>query len=82
MKTIEAAQFREQCLTLLNGLDSEGLVVTEGGKPIARVLPIEEDAPPAKKGKNAHLIGILRGKGEIRGDIMSTGIRWDADDQS
>ena len=74
MKTIEAAQFRDQCLTLLNGLDSEGLLVTEGGKPIARVLPIEEDAPPGKSGKNAHLIGILRGKGEIRGDIMSTGL--------
>ncbi len=74
MKTIEAAQFREECLTLLNGLDAEGLVVTEDGKPIARVLPIEEDAPLGKKGKNAHLIGILRGKGEVRGDITSIGL--------
>ena len=83
MKTIEAAQFREQCLTLLNGLDSEGVVVTKQGKPIARVLPhTPADAPneagdaSSNKVDNSDLIGILRGKLKIKGDIMSTGVYW------
>ena len=91
MKTIEAAQFREQCLTLLNGLDSEGLLVTENGKPIARILPHTptdaSDTPndagdtPNKEVDNSDLFGILRGKGEIRGDIMSAGVYWNPDEK-
>ena len=40
-------------------------------KPVARVLPYDRDS--------ASLIGSLRDKLEIKGDIMSTGIRWDAE---
>lgn len=29
----------------------------------------------------ASLIGSLRGRIRVRGDIMATGVRWDADDQ-
>ena len=36
MKTIEAAKFKEQCLTLLDRLDAEGLIVAKHGKPVAR----------------------------------------------
>ena len=70
MKTIEATQFREDCLALLDGLDADGLVVTKHGKPIARVLPYEIN--------HAALIGSLRGKIEIKGDIFSTGVKWNA----
>ncbi len=74
MKTIGAAKFKEQCLALLDQLDADGLVVTKHGKPVARVVPYEQ--------QDADLIGSLRHKIKIRGDILSTGIRWDANAQS
>ncbi len=70
MKTIDAAEFKEQCLALLDNLDQEGLVVTRRGKPVARLIPFEH--------RHAELIGSLRHKVIIRGDILSTGIDWDA----
>ncbi len=73
MKTIGAAKFKEQCLALMDSLDAEGLIVTKHGKPVARVVPYDQQC--------ADLIGSLRHKIEIRGDIFTTGIRWDADGQ-
>ncbi len=70
-RRIGAARFKEQCLALLDRLGPDGLVVTKRGKPVARVLPFDQDS--------ASLIGSLRDKLEIRGDIMSTGTRWDAE---
>ena len=74
MKTIGAAKFKEQCLALLDRLDADGLIVTKHGKPVARVLPFEADS--------AGLIGSLRHKVKIQGDMLTTGLRWDADAQS
>lgn len=74
MKTLGAAKFKEQCLALLDRLDAEGLIVTKHGKPVARVLPYEQDC--------ANLIGSLEHKIEIRGDLLTTGVRWNADAQS
>ncbi len=70
MQRIGAAKFREDCLTLLDRLEPDGLVITKHGKPIARVYPYDRTS--------AHLIGCLRGKIVIDGDIRSTGLRWDA----
>ena len=39
LKTVGAAKFRQQCLSLLDHLDPEGLLVTKHGKPVARVVP-------------------------------------------
>ena len=74
MNSIDASKFREQCLALLDELDDDGLIVTKRGKPVARVLPYEQS--------EADLIGSLRHKVTVRGDIFTTGIRWDADAQS
>ena len=74
MKTIGAAKFKEQCLALLDRLDVEGLVVTKHGKPVARVIPYDQQC--------ADLIGSLREKIKVRGDILTTGARWDTDAQS
>ena len=74
MKEIGAANFKEQCLALLDNLDADGLIVTKRGKPVARVIPYETN--------DGDLIGSLRGKLKIKGDIFTTGLRWDADDQS
>ncbi|MDE2974031.1 MAG: type II toxin-antitoxin system prevent-host-death family antitoxin [Gemmatimonadota bacterium] len=72
-KTIGATLFKERCLALLDRLSPEGLVITKHGKPVARVLPHQQDY--------ASLIGSLRDRIRVRGDIMTTGVRWDADDQ-
>ncbi len=70
MWVIKASQFKEQCLALLDRLDAEGLLITKRGRPVARVVPAEADC--------AGLIGCLKGKIEIRGDLFSTGLSWDA----
>ncbi len=74
MKTIGAAKFKEQCLALLDRLDPEGLVVTKHGKPVARIVPYDQQC--------ADLIGSLQHKIKVRGGILTTGLRWDADAQS
>ncbi|MCY4111498.1 MAG: type II toxin-antitoxin system prevent-host-death family antitoxin [Chloroflexi bacterium] len=65
MKQIEAGKFKEQCLALLDQLDADGLIVTRRGEPVARVVPYESE--------DAELIGSLRHKIEVRGDLMTTG---------
>ena len=71
MKTIGAAKFKEQCLSLMDQIADEGLVITKHGKPVARLIPFHEN--------DGDLIGSLKHKIEIRGDICSTGVRWEAD---
>lgn len=73
-KIIGAAKFKEQCLSLIDSLTPEGLVITRRGRPVARVLPYEQDC--------ASLIGSLRDRIRVRGETMATRIRWHADDQS
>lgn len=71
---IGASKFKEQCLYLLDRLEPEGLIITKHGKPVARVIPYPT--------KPADLIGALKDRIRIRGDILSTGIAWDADAES
>jgi len=71
MKTMGAAKFKEQCLSVLDHLDSEGIVITKHGKPVAKVIPVEAES--------SSLIGALKGKLRIRGNILSTGLRWDVE---
>jgi antitoxin (DNA-binding transcriptional repressor) of toxin-antitoxin stability system len=70
MKTIPAAKFKEQCLAILDHLDAEGVIVTKFGKPVARLIPIER--------ASADLIGSLRGRIIVHGDLQSTGESWDS----
>lgn len=74
MKKIGAALFKAQCLALLDRLTVEGLIITKHGKPVARVIPY----PRA----SSDLIGSLRGKIEVHGDLISTGTGWDASAES
>lgn len=72
MKKVAAAKFKEQCLSILDHLEPEGIVITKHGKPVARLLPFER--------ASADLIGSLRGRIRVKGDVHSTGVRWDAGD--
>ena len=70
MKTIAAAKFKEQCLSVLDSVGPEGIIITKHGKPVAKLIPIET--------QSAALIGKLRGRIKIKGDISTTGLGWDA----
>ncbi len=81
MKSVGASYFKEHCLELLAQLDAQGLIITQDGKPIAKVIP-QEEIPHEQQDddwKRAVLNGSLRDKITIHGDIFSTGIRWDAE---
>ena len=71
MKQIAAAKFKEHCLSLLDEVDPDGIVITKRGKPVARLIPFASDS--------ASLIGSLTGKLHIKGEILSTGVEWDAE---
>ena len=71
MKELAAAKFKARCLSLLDHVDPEGIVITKHGRPVAKLVPIGT-AP-------IDLIGVLKGKLEIKGDILSTGVRWNAE---
>ena len=74
MKRIGAAKFKEQCLSLLDNLSPEGIVITKHGKPVARVLPYPR--------RPEEMIGSLKDKITVRGDILTTGSTWEADAES
>jgi prevent-host-death family protein len=71
MRSIAAAKFKEQCLALLDSVGPEGIVITKHGKPVAKLIPVGTESKS--------LIGSLAGKLRIRGNILSTGIAWDAE---
>jgi len=71
VKQIAAAKFKEQCLALLDDVDDDGIVITKHGRPVAKLIPI--------RAESADLIGSLKGKLEIKGNIMSSDVRWHAE---
>lgn len=71
MKRVGATKFKQECLAILDQLGPEGLVITKHGRPVARLTPIGADS--------ASLIGALKGRLRIKGDILGTGERWDAE---
>ena len=70
MNEIGAAKFKEQCLALLDQVGADGLIVTKHGKPVAHVMPYDS--------QGADLIGRLRHKIKIRGNVFTTGPDWEA----
>lgn len=70
-KTISASEFKAKCLQIFDTLGAEGIVVEKRGKPVAKVLPIKDD--------DFEIFGSMKGSIKIHGDIMSTGVKWDAE---
>lgn len=62
MKKINASKFKEQSLSILDNLDPEEIVITKHGRPVAKLIPIQE--------RSANLIGCLRGKMRVIGNVM------------
>ncbi|HZR24257.1 MAG TPA: type II toxin-antitoxin system Phd/YefM family antitoxin [Vicinamibacterales bacterium] len=71
MKNVAAAKFKEQCLSLLDEVGPEGIIITKRGKPVAKLIPISSES--------SHLIGSLKGKVRLTGDLLSTGAAWHAE---
>ena len=75
MLTIQASEFKAKCLALMDQVARTGqtIVVTKNGKPVAELRA--HRPPPAKS-----LIGLHKGRIEIRSDIVSPiGARlWEA----
>jgi antitoxin (DNA-binding transcriptional repressor) of toxin-antitoxin stability system len=64
-------EFKAKCLRVVDDLGPSGIVLTKRGRPVARVIPTGATS-------SRDLIGALRGKITVRGNIMSTGVKWHA----
>jgi len=64
-KKIAAAKFKATCLALMDEVQTSGqeIIVTKYGKPVAKLVPLES--------KSMERFNKLRGKGKIKGDIVS-----------
>jgi antitoxin (DNA-binding transcriptional repressor) of toxin-antitoxin stability system len=71
MTEMNASTFKEKCLALLDNLEPDGILITKRGKPVARLIPEGSGC--------ASLIGSLKGKIVVKGDLMSTGEKWNAE---
>lgn len=71
-KTMTVTEFKAKCLRLVDELAPSGLVLTKRGRPVARVIPAESR-------DNRALIGALKGRITVRGDLFSTGVKWHAE---
>jgi prevent-host-death family protein len=63
MKTISAAAFKAQCLTLMDDVHStkRSVLITKRGRPVAKLVPVEEP--------HDDFIGRLKGVFEIAPDL-------------
>ena len=65
MQTIAAGVFKAKCLAIMDEVQSkrEPVTITKNGKPVARLVPIEEEKDS--------IFGFYKGMAEIVGDIES-----------
>ncbi len=72
-KYIAASEFKAKCLALLDEVAETGtsLIVTKRGKPVVKLLPLDESEPP-------DLLGSVRYEHE--NDLLApVDDRWEAD---
>ena len=69
-----AGVFKAKCLHLMDEVQKyhTEIVITKFGKPVAKLVPVEETKPKS-------VFGCMKGTLKIHGDIMSTGEEWFAD---
>ena len=68
---MNATEFKAKCLKIFDELDPSGVIIVKRGKPVANVVPISD--------LNIHqLIGSMKGKIKIKGNILDTGMKWNA----
>jgi prevent-host-death family protein len=70
---VPAGEFKARCLQLMEQVRTSRrpIVITKRGKPVARLVPMEEEIPS--------IFGRMRGTVTIHGDIVEpTGEEWNA----
>jgi len=71
---IKASEFKAKCLAVLDEVERtrQPVVITKRGKPVAELIP-------HKSQKRPELFGLLKGRLEIVGDIISPiEVEWEA----
>jgi prevent-host-death family protein len=74
-REIPAGQFKARCLALIDEVNETHrvIIITKRGKPVARLVPLEEAKPRT-------LFGSLAGHVVEEGDIVSSaGEEWEAE---
>jgi prevent-host-death family protein len=68
MKTMAAGSFKANCLAVMDEVQAthETVLITKHGKPVAKLVPVNEDAD--------EIYNFLGGKGTIIGDVVSPAI--------
>lgn len=69
---VRASDFKAKCLALLDEVAEHRheIVVTKRGRPVARLVPIDEAAP---------LVGSVTFLTDADDDLFTTGDTWDVD---
>ena len=70
-----AIEFKSKCLELMDSIkdNHEIVVITKDGKPVAKLIPVDE------KPKSS-LFGFMKGSVKINGDIISPiNVKWNAE---
>jgi prevent-host-death family protein len=70
-KTLTATEFKAKCLRILDDLEPQGIIILKRGRPVAKLTPVSDR-------KNQELIGLMKGKIVVKGDVFSTGVKWNA----
>ena len=67
MRQIAAGKFKAECLALMDEVRQkrEIIVITKRGKPVAKLVPLEQ------KERKDPIFGFMKGRGRIVGDIVS-----------
>jgi prevent-host-death family protein len=65
MKKIPASKFKWQCLAIMDEVQRkhQAVIITKRGKPVAKLLPVNTE--------DDEILGFLKGKGKIVGDLVS-----------
>jgi prevent-host-death family protein len=71
-----AGVFKAQCLRVMEEVRKrrQPVLITKRGKPVAKLVPVDE-------GRSGSVFGSMKGKIEIRGDIVAPVLppgAWDA----
>lgn len=72
---IKTSEFKAHCSQVLEDVagGKGSVVITRHGRPVAKLVPIEDDHPPS-------VFGFAKGMIAVRGDIVApVGEAWDAE---
>jgi prevent-host-death family protein len=73
---VAAAEFKANCLRLIDEVAQQRqlIIITKRGKPVAKLMPVEEEGP-------VDLFGYMAGTAKICGDIVSPieDVEWTGD---